>query len=446
MKICGKALPPRAALLLSLDFVVLVIVAPLLFILPLVAGASNKPIGSVLLGLLRLMLVGIVCQVIFYYHDLYNLQTVRIPRTTIVQVLRAFAVLFLLLAAGVFLLPWLTPVLSKVLLFASFLAVVTLVSRRLALPRNRQRVLVVGAGDEAAELQAIVLSSPEWNMEVAEITPPAMLTKVLQGEKWAGEGFERIIVTNVKAQSDNNLETLLSCKMAGMEIEDAQAFFEKATGRVRVDHLSAEQCIFSDRYSNRIGKRFAKRIFDLLVAGMLLVVTSPVVLIVAFVIYLQQDGPVFYRQQRIGLFGKPFSILKFRTMSPVTSVQKTGWAGNETHRITRLGKHLRKYRIDELPQLVNVLRGEMSLIGPRPEQPHLCEVLEQHVPFYKHRHSVPPGLTGWAQVRYHYGSTIEESKRKLEYDLFYVKHLSLWLDCAIALETVKVVLVGRGAV
>lgn len=446
MKICGKALPPRAALLLSLDFVVLVIVAPLLFILPLLAEGSGRPLGSIMLGLLRLMLAGIACQAIFYYHDLYNLQIVRVPRATVIQVLRAFAVLFVLLATGLLLLPGLAPVLSRVLLFSTFLAMVTVVSRRLALPRARERVLVIGSGSEAAELQQIVLSSPEWNMEVAQIAPPAGLTSLLQREKVFGDAFDRIIVTNVKAQSDENLETLLNCKMTGLQIEDAQAFFEKATGRVRVDHLSAEQCIFSDRYSNRLGKRFAKRVFDLVVAGLLLVAVSPVILLVAVVIRLRNDGPVFFRQQRIGLFGRQFSILKFRTMSPVAAGEKTGWAGKETHRITPLGKHLRKYRIDELPQLLNVLRGEMSLIGPRPEQPHLCDVLEEQVPFYKHRHSVPPGLTGWAQVRYHYGSSIEESKRKLEYDLFYVKHLSLWLDCAIALETVKVVLVGRGAV
>jgi exopolysaccharide biosynthesis polyprenyl glycosylphosphotransferase len=445
MKISGKAMPPRAALLLSLDFAVLVILAPLLFLMPLPDAQSPNPVAT-LPGLLGLMLAGAVCQAIFYYHDLYNLQIVRVPRATVTRTLRAFAVLFLLLTIVLLILPWLTPLLSKVLFFSAFFAIVTLLTRRLVLPRHRERVLVIGTGDEAAELQTLVLSSPEWNMEVTEITPPAMLTAILPRESKSSDAFDRVIVTNVKAQPKENLETLLNCKMAGMQVEDAQSFFEKAAGRVRVDHLSAEQCIFSDQYSNRLGKRILKRAFDSFVAMVLLVAVSPLILIVALIIYLQREGPILFRQQRVGLFGKPFSILKFRTMSPVTAAQTTGWAGDETHRITPFGRYLRKYRIDELPQLVNVLRGEMSLIGPRPEQPHLCEILEQHIPFFKHRHSVLPGLTGWAQVRHHYSSSIEESKQKLEYDLFYIKHLSLWLDCAIALETVKVVLVGRGAV
>lgn len=446
MKISGKAMPPRAALLLSLDFAVLVILAPLVFIVPQLEEQGGRPIGAVLLNLALLMLVGAACQAIFYYHDLYNLQIVRMPRATAARALRAFAVLFLLLAIGLVLLPGVTPALSRILLFSGVLGASTVLIRRLALPRHRERVLVVGTGDEAAELQALVLSSPEWNMEVAETTTSSMLPATLQREETVADAFDRIIVTSVKTQPKENLEALLHCKMAGMPIEDAQGFFEKALGRVRVDHLSAEQCIFSDRYSNRIGKRIAKRVFDVSVAAALLVMTSPVILVVMLVLLLQRDGPVFFRQQRVGLFGKPFSILKFRTMSPVSDTQKTGWAGNETHRITPLGQYLRKYRIDELPQLVNVLRGEMSLIGPRPEQPHLCAILEQHIPFYKHRHSVLPGLTGWAQIKHHYSSSIEESKQKLEYDLFYIKNLSLWLDCAIALETVKVVLVGRGAV
>jgi exopolysaccharide biosynthesis polyprenyl glycosylphosphotransferase len=445
MKISGKALPPRAALLLTFDFVVLVILAPLLFVLPLVAVEPDRSPASLTLGLLRLMAVGLLCQMILYYHELYNLNVVRVGRETLIQVMRAFGILFFLLALVSLLIPVATPVLSRTVMFAGIIAAATLLSRRLALPRRREQVLVVGAGDEVYELQGTINASPEWNMEISQIALPAQLPSVLRGMKGEAREFDRVIVTNAKAHSSDNLALLLDLKMGGLYVEDAQSFFERATGRVRVDQLHAHDCIFSEHYVNHPTKRLIKRVFDVSVASFLLLLAAPVMAVTALVIRMQNDGPIFFRQQRTGLFGRPFSIVKFRSMSPVKPGESTGWAGEETHRITALGRRLRKYRIDELPQLLNVLRGEMSLIGPRPEQPHLCSVLEEHIRFYRHRHSVLPGLTGWAQVRYHYGSSIEESRRKVEYDLFYVKHHSIWLDFAIALETVKVVLVGRGA-
>ena len=444
MKISGKALPPRAALLLSLDFVILVVIAPTLFVLPLLAIGQERPTGSLLMSLARLMAVGFLCQVIFYYHELYNLQVIRIRRETMVQTLNAFGTLFFLLALVSLALPMATPVLSRAVLFAAMIAAVTTTVRFWALPRRLEQVLVVGSGEDASELQEVICSSPEWNMEVSRIVLPADLHS-FWNDGGRSEHFDRVIVTNAQAQSPANLALLLDLKMAGRAIEDAQTFFERATGRVRVDELDAPSCIFSDRYANRPTKRLIKRVFDLVLASTLLVLAAPLMAVTALALWLQGDGPIFYRQARTGLFGRTFNITKFRSMSPVKEGEQTGWAGEETNRITTLGRHLRKYRIDELPQLVHVLKGEMSMVGPRPEQPHLCAMLEEHIPFYRHRHSVPPGLTGWAQVRYHYGATIEESKRKVEYDLFYVKHLSVWLDCAIALETLKVVLVGRGS-
>ncbi|AFL87549.1 exopolysaccharide biosynthesis polyprenyl glycosylphosphotransferase [Terriglobus roseus DSM 18391] len=444
MTISGKALPPRAALLLSLDFVMLVLVAPMLFVLSSIAIDQERPTGSLLMSLGRLMAVGFLCQVIFYYHELYNLQVIRVRRETMAQTFNAFGMLFFLLAMVSIASPMATPVLSRAVLFAALIATVTIIARFWALPRRREQVLVVGSGEDASELQAVIFCSPEWNMEVSRIVLPADL-QFLLNDMNSSEHFDRVIVTNVQAQSPANLALLLDLKMAGRAIEDAQSFFERATGRVRVDELDAQSCIFSDRYANRTAKRVIKRVFDLVLASTLLVLSSPLMAVTALALLLQRDGPVFYRQPRTGLFGRTFNITKFRSMAPVKPGELTGWAGEDTHRITTLGRHLRKYRIDELPQLIHVLKGEMSMVGPRPEQPHLCTMLEAHIPFYRHRHSVPPGLTGWAQVRYHYGATVEESKRKLEYDLFYVKHLSVWLDCAIALETLKVVLVGRGA-
>jgi len=181
------------------------------------------------------------------------------------------------------------------------------------------------------------------------------------------------------------------------------------------------------------------------VATFLLILASPIIVVVSLLIWFQGGGNVLFIQERVGLHGKNFPIIKFRTMKQRKPGQEAKWATEEADRITPFGHFLRKYRIDEVLQLLNIIRGDMSLVGPRPEQPTLCKLISDEVPFYDLRHAVLPGLTGWAQVRYHYGAGIEESKRKLEYDLFYVRHASLWLDCAIAIETVKVVLVGRGA-
>ncbi len=440
MRVCGKALPPRAALLLTFDFVSLVLITPLLFMVPVLADSQGRPLPSLLLSLARLMAAGLACQAIFYYNDLYNLQVVRRAAAVLICVLRAFGLLFLCLAAACLVLPSLAPVLSRVLLFALVLALLAVFTRMVALPRERERVLLLSAAEEAAELHETILECPEWNMEVTQILHPAHLCASQPGAR-----CDRIIISDARAQSAETLGHLLRWKMQGLRIEDAQGFYERATGRVRVDRLTPDQFVFSYDYENGAGKRRAKRIFDLLAGSLFLLLTAPVILAVALLIALEREGSILFLQQRIGLNGKPFRIYKFRTMRAAKPGGSPRWAAEETHRITRLGALLRKYRLDELLQFLNIVKGDMSLVGPRPEQPEFCRLLASHIPFYEQRHALPPGLTGWAQVKYHYGSSIEESKRKLEFDLFYVKHFSLWLDCAVLIETVKVVLVGRGA-
>ncbi|MHB1698792.1 MAG: exopolysaccharide biosynthesis polyprenyl glycosylphosphotransferase [Acidobacteriaceae bacterium] len=445
MRVCGKALPPRAALLLTFDFASLVFVMPLLFMFPVLANPEQKPLSALLLSLARLMVAGLACQAVFYYHELYNLQIVQRPSAVLVRVLRAFGLLFFLLSLACLALPNLAPTLSRVLLFSAFLALIAVLARMLALPRVRERVLILSAGEEAAELQETILECPEWNIEITQILQPSKLDSLLPEGTDPFASYDRIIVSDAKAQSPSALQRMLDWKMRGLPIEDAQGFYERATGRVRVDSLTADQCIFSYKYDNNAGKRRVKRAFDLVASTLLLLLASPLILAVAILIWSRRDGDIVFKQERTGLNGKPIRIYKFRTMRSAPAGSEARWASDETHRITPVGAFLRKYRLDELLQLVNIVKGDMSLVGPRPEQPQFCQLLAERIPFYQQRHSVPPGLTGWAQVKYHYGSSIEESKRKLEYDLFYVKHLSLWLDCAILLETVKVVLVGRGS-
>jgi exopolysaccharide biosynthesis polyprenyl glycosylphosphotransferase len=254
-----------------------------------------------------------------------------------------------------------------------------------------------------------------------------------------------VIVCAEGQQSPRLMERLLDLKMRGVRVETAARFYEHATGRVRVDEIRPEWFVFSSGFENGQQKRMIKRCFDLFASSLMLIAALPWMLLAVVIITLEGKGPILFCQDRVGLHGKVFRIFKFRTMVPAPPDAPPQWTANDDKRITRVGQLMRTFRIDELPQLLNVLRGDMSLVGPRPEQPYFCELLAQNMPFYHQRHTIPPGLTGWAQVRYQYGATIEESKRKLEFDLFYVKHLSIWLDLAILFETLKVVLVGRGA-
>jgi lipopolysaccharide/colanic/teichoic acid biosynthesis glycosyltransferase len=317
--------------------------------------------------------------------------------------------------------------------------------RVFVVPRKRERILILGSGEETADLHEIVGEHPEWNIEVSEIMNPAALDDTFSCEVSLSKRFDRIIVCNGKPCRLQLLERMLGWKMLGLPVEDAHAFYERSTGRVLVDGLTLEKCVFAGSNDTGTYLTKGKRIFDIIAATSLLIVASPIIGVVALLLWVQRDGDILFVQDRVGLHGKRFRIIKFCTMRPRSSESEAKWATEEADRITKPGAFLRKYRLDELLQLVNIIRGDMSLVGPRPEQPELCHVLNEHIPFYNLRHAVLPGLTGWAQVRYHYGAGIEESKRKLEYDLFYVRHASLWLDCAIAIETAKVVLVGRGA-
>lgn len=454
MKICGKALPPRAALLLVSDWFMFFLALPLLLAFPtLLFTGSAQPFVSLAL-LARLMLVGLLCQMIFYYNELYNLQVVRSASAMLTKLLQGTGMLLVFLAVLYTLLPGIKPDMDSILIFAPVLMVTAFLSRLIALPKRRERLMIVGSGNQSGELLEVIATCPEWNLEVAQIVDSRQ-TLPLAGDSenclspksrtYETTDFDRVIVCADRRNDPLLLHTLLDWKMKGICVEDATTFYEQATGRVRVDYLQPEWFVFSNGFQNGRQKRVSKRVFDLLVSTLLLIPALPVMALVALAIRVEGYGSIFFSQDRIGLNGKRFRIYKFRTMRPEGSQAPARWVSQETSRITKLGSILRKFRLDELPQLFNIMRGEMSIVGPRPEQPFFCELLAEQIPYYHQRHAVPPGLTGWAQVRYHYGASVEESKRKLEFDLFYVKHLSLWLDFAVLIETVKVVLVGRGS-
>ena len=239
---------------------------------------------------------------------------------------------------------------------------------------------------------------------------------------------------------------LLDCRLAGIDILEVTSFLERETGKVKLDVLNPSWIIFSDGFRSSALTDALKRSVDILASLLLFVASSPIMLLAAAAIFLESGGPVLYRQTRVGLTGRHFQLLKFRSM--VVDAERDGapqWAAKNDARVTAVGAFIRKCRIDELPQAINVLRGDMSLVGPRPERPEFVEQLAESIPYYHERHCVKPGITGWAQLLYPYGSSEKDALEKLQYDLYYVKNRSVLIDLMILLQTVEVVFLGKGA-
>ncbi len=322
-----------------------------------------------------------------------------------------------------------------------------------------RRILIVGANAEAAAIQARLGTVRRRGVELVgfyEAGPidPALAASLRTFPRSANltslvsrwRVNEVIVAVREQRGGVLPLRELLDCRSHGVRVRDQTAFYENVCGEFPIDSLKASWLIYGQGFEQGFARAFAKRCLDLAASFVLLVLAAPIMLLTALAIRLESPGEVIYRQKRVGQNGVPFMVLKFRSMR--NDAERDGvarWAVQNDPRITRVGRLIRKTRIDELPQLLNVFRGEMSLVGPRPERPDFVAQLKQQVRFYDLRHSVKPGLTGWAQVRYNYAASVEDSQRKLQYDLFYVKNHSLLLDLRILLETVRVVLRGEGA-
>jgi sugar transferase (PEP-CTERM system associated) len=323
---------------------------------------------------------------------------------------------------------------------------------------GQTRILIFGAGPAAREV-GHTLRKADPNAYIVGYVPgpnerdpavPAHELLTMDGtlpDMARKLGVDEIVVALTERRAGSMpLRQLLDCKVSGTKVYDLATHFEKTLGQIRVDYLNASWLIFGDGFNQGAWRTAVKRVFDIISAAVLCILSAPVMLVAAVFIKLESPGPVLYRQERVGQNGRNFSITKFRSMR--TDAEKDGkpvWAAANDNRVTRVGQIIRRLRIDELPQLFNVLRGDMSLVGPRPERPFFVEQLTQQIPFYALRHSVKPGVTGWAQVRYAYGATVEDSQEKLQFDLYYVKNHTLFLDLVVLMETVGVVLTGKGA-
>ncbi|MDY6845023.1 MAG: TIGR03013 family XrtA/PEP-CTERM system glycosyltransferase, partial [Thermodesulfobacteriota bacterium] len=257
---------------------------------------------------------------------------------------------------------------------------------------------------------------------------------------------DKIVVALSERRGTMPLKELLECKLKGIKVIDGSNFYECLTGKISVENLYPGWLIFSEGFSMYKISKTLKWILDTVVSVIGLVLCSPLIIISIVLIKIDSPGPAFFKQERVGKNDKVFNLLKFRSMKCDAELD-TGpiWAQTSDNRITRVGKIIRKTRIDEIPQLFNVLRGDMSLVGPRPERPFFIEKLEKEIPYYTQRHSTKPGITGWAQIKYSYGASVEDATEKLKYDLYYIKNMSILLDLVIIFETIKVVLFGKGS-
>ncbi len=321
-----------------------------------------------------------------------------------------------------------------------------------------QRILIFGVGSSASEVAAslhkedptisVVGFYPGPRAEEVAVSADLVLSRDLSLTDTARALKVDEIVVAVKDRRGGSmpLRELLDCRLSGVLVMDMSSHFERMLGQIRLDALKAGWLIFGDGFRQGSFRTSIKRAFDVISALMLLIVTSPIMLITAVLIVLEDGFPILYRQERVGLNGRLFNVIKFRSMRRDAEADgKPRWASSNDDRVTRVGRIIRKLRIDELPQLYSVLIGDMSMVGPRPERAFFVDQLTKEIPFYAVRHSVKPGVTGWAQVRYAYGSSVDDAAQKLQYDLYYVKHHSLLLDIVVLFETVSVVLGGKGA-
>jgi exopolysaccharide biosynthesis polyprenyl glycosylphosphotransferase len=405
------------------------------------------------------------CIVAFYYNDLYDLRVVRSFSLFASRLLQSFGVALILLALFYTLVPdaritegaFVSGLLVAAGLLVPLRAIGYTIMRRRAFA---DRVLVLGAGSLARRIIHEIESRPNFRYAVVGVVddgvgaepgeppypvlgPLERIDKIIEDVK-----PDRLIVALTERRGRMPMTQLLECGAKGILVEDGLRTYESFTGKLPIEALTPSFLIFSGAFRKSRMQLALRRAASLAAAVTGLLLTAPLMAVIALALKLDSRGPVFFVDQRAGRGGRPFGLVKFRTMHPLPPGQtptRSVWDRDDTTRITRVGQWVRKLRLDELPQFWNILKGDMDLVGPRPEILANVQAMSEQIPYYSLRHSVRPGLTGWAQTRFGYSVSLEQVTEKMRYDLFYIKHMSFWLDLRILVDTVKIVLFGRGA-
>ena len=438
--------------------------AELLLISGSVAAAAAVQQPSDLSGnLLKIGVVTLVCQLCLYYNDFYDLTVVHSNRELVVRLMQAAGAASIVLAAIYLVVPALI-IGDGIFVSALFVFMISIFGWRLlfnSMTRSLQwseRILVVGTGETARKVTRQILDQRDFAYRVVGfidddparvgerivnpgiIGTPADIARLISEHR-----IDRIVVGLPDRRGKLPVDELLAAKLRGVRVEDVTTTYERVTGKILLDDLRPSWLIFSDGFHVSPLTRWTKRAIDLTLSLLLAIVAAPAMLLTALAVAIESGFPVLYCQERMGENGRVFTLFKFRSMRKDAETGLPMWAKDDDDRVTRVGRVIRTTRLDELPQLWNVLRGDMSFVGPRPERPFFVAELAGENPFYLQRHVVKPGITGWAQVKYRYGSSIEDAMEKLRYDLYYIKHLSVFFDLTIVFDTVKVVLFRKGA-
>jgi len=408
-------------------------------------------------GLLKIAVITIVTLLLSYYFDLYAPQHISERWEIYFRLLLVLSVLCFVLAGFIYLLPdiYIGPHVFTVGI--SILAVCLVIWRgayEWIIGRSVfcERVYVLGSGNRANTLIETLRSRHDAGMEVVngkvELASGRNLESFaadLRAFRKPNTEIDRVVVAMEDRRGAMPVRELLDLRLRGIVIEDATDLIERLSGKLPLEGLNPSSLIFTHGFNVKASQQIVRRLVSIAVSFVALAICLPFIPFIILAVRLSSPGPVFFRQTRVGLRGKLFTVFKFRTMRQDAEVKGAVWATKNDPRVTSLGRFMRKTRIDEIPQLWNVLCGQMSFVGPRPERPEFVQWLSNAIPYYDLRHLIRPGLTGWAQVRYQYGASLEETKQKLEYDLYYVKHLSLGLDMLIMFETIKTIVLRRGA-
>ncbi len=417
--------------------------------------------GIMLYGL-RAFVATFIFQVTFYFFDLYDLSKKLPAAETITRTVQAFGVACILLAIVYYLFPVFL-IHSAIFWNGYFIVCICVFLWRFlysyVLDRHMftQPILIVGTGKMASEIAVDVTDRHDSGYQivgfVGEGNPACSLFKDIpffpkaEGllDLCCKQKVEKVVVALDDRRGATPVEELLSCKLGGITIEDGVGFYEEITGKIIVEKVNPAWLIFAEGFKKGRISAFGKRSIDIFFSLIGLLVFLPISLVSALIIKMESPGEIFYRQERVGAKGKGFEVIKFRSMGADAEKDGPVWAMKNDMRVTRFGSFIRKTRIDEIPQMWNVLRGEMSFVGPRPERPVFVEQLNKKIPYYSLRHSVKPGITGWAQVCYPYGASEEDALRKLEYDLYYIKNMTFQMDLWIIFQTIKTVLFRKGS-
>jgi sugar transferase (PEP-CTERM system associated) len=408
-------------------------------------------------GWLKIAGITVLTLLLTYYFDLYGPRRISESWEIYFRLLLVLSILSFILAGIVYLSPDLDIGPYVLIVGVSFLTVFLVFwrwsyERIIGLPMFRERVYILGCGQRARTVVETLRASHDAGMEVVgwegESDVSGQLDRFaadLRAFRKPKPGIDRVIVAMEDRRESMPLRELLDLRLRGVVIENSSTLLERLSGKLPLDGLNPSTLIFTEGFRMNTTQQLFRRLLSFVVSFLALVICLPFIPFIILAVRLSSPGPVFFSQTRVGRRGRPFTAYKFRTMRKDAEAQGAVWAAQDDPRVTPVGRFMRSTRLDEIPQLWNVLRGEMAFVGPRPERPEFVQWLSQEIPFYDLRHMIRPGITGWAQVRYRYGASLEETKRKLEYDLYYVKHQSIGLDLLIMFETIKTIILRRGA-